>query len=115
MLVQSVSVVTEALHRALILVNVSLCMRQVKDLDDSGRGQRSIEWRKRAIYFCEDPADQDVIRRQIARAALKMGDLETASSYMDCLQQASADDEVPVKIRLDNRILALQIAAKAGD
>jgi len=30
---------------------LAICYSKVKDLDDSGRGKRSIEWRKRALEF----------------------------------------------------------------
>jgi len=90
---------------------LSICYMQVKDLDDSGRGQRSIEWRKRALEFAETPDDQHEIRRQIAKASLRMGDLETAKSYVQYLDQAAGKG----KRLLDDKILHLQVAAKGGN
>ena len=84
---------------------------QVKDLDDSGRGQRSIEWRKRALEFVESADDQNEIRRQIAKASLRIGDLETAKSYVQYLDQAAGKG----KRLLDDKILHLQVAAKDGN
>ena len=51
--------------------------------------------------------DQE-IRRQIAKAAVKMGDLETASSYLQCLGQHGTEN-------IHDKILQLQVAAKSGN
>jgi len=48
------------------------------------------------------------IRRQIAKAALKLGDLETASSYLHCLGQHGPEN-------IHDKILQLQVAAKSGN
>ena len=90
---------------------LKICYHKVKALNDSGRVQRSIEWWKRALQFAESE-DQTLIRRNIAKAALKMGDMETATSYMQCMQQPGAP--VQVCVSLDDTILKLQIAAKSG-
>ena len=90
---------------------LQICYHKVKALNDSGRVQRSIEWWKRAMHFGESD-DQPLIRRNIAKAALKMGDIETATSYMQCMQQPGAP--VQVCVSLDDTILKLQIAAKSG-
>jgi hypothetical protein len=90
---------------------LATCQIQVKDLDDSGRGQRSIEWRKRALEFAETGDDQNEIRRQIAKASLRMGDLETANSYLQLVDQGATKG----KRSLDDKILHLQVAAKGGN
>jgi len=83
---------------------LKMCFLKVKDLDNSGRGQRAIEWRKRALEFA-GAEDQNLIRRQIAKNALRLGDLETAKSYMQMLGEDG----------LDNKVVLLQIAAKSGN
>jgi hypothetical protein len=90
---------------------LATCQIQVRDLDDSGRGQRSIEWRKRALEFAESADDQNEIRRQIAKASLRMGDLETANSYLQLIDHAATKG----KRSLDDKILHLQVAAKGGN